>query len=142
MRAAHPEVLAPDWVPPTVIGRESNLGEVLRHVDAWAAEGTAGGRGVALLGPAGSGTSTFARVLARRAVEAVRRRSETGPLRSIVLDTRGAAGAHAIAAELLRSLDEGFRGTGFSVAEILAGFLRRLRRERRPLVAVLDNLGR
>ncbi len=42
--------------------------------------------------------------------------------------------------ELLRRIDDGFDGRGFSVREILAGFLRRVRREGRSTVLVLDDL--
>ena len=45
-----------------------------------------------------------------------------------------------MATALLRRLDEGFDGRGFSTCEILAGFLRRLRREGRSSVVLLDDL--
>jgi hypothetical protein len=45
-----------------------------------------------------------------------------------------------VATALLRLLDDGFDGRGFPVAEILAGVLRRLRREERPFVVVLDDI--
>jgi hypothetical protein len=41
---------------------------------------------------------------------------------------------------MLGTMDEGFDGRGFPVAEILAGFLRRLRREARACVLVLDDV--
>jgi len=42
---------------------------------------------------------------------------------------------------LLQRLDDGFDGRGFPVPEILAGLMRRLRREGRPTVVLLDDVG-
>jgi len=42
---------------------------------------------------------------------------------------------------LLQRVDEGFDGRGFPVSEVLAGLLRRLRREGRPTIVVLDDIG-
>jgi hypothetical protein len=50
-------------------------------------------------------------------------------------------GTHGVATSLLQRFDEGFDGRGFPVPEILAGLLRRLRREGRPTVLVLDDIG-
>jgi hypothetical protein len=52
----------------------------------------------------------------------------------------GCRGTHGVASALLTQLDEGFDGRGFPVAEIVAGWLRRVRREGRPVVLVLDDL--
>jgi len=70
------------------------------------------------------------------------RREEGGPLpRLITVRVRWCSGAQAVAAELLRRFDPGFEPHGFPVAEIMAGFLRRLVREKRPAVIVLDDIG-
>ncbi|HEV2429082.1 MAG TPA: hypothetical protein VGV64_04440, partial [Thermoplasmata archaeon] len=54
---------------------------------------------------------------------------------------RWSHGTVDVASELVRSLDPEFEGRGFPIVEILAGFLRRLERSRRPAVVVLDDLG-
>jgi hypothetical protein len=46
-----------------------------------------------------------------------------------------------VAAALLRHFDPGFDGRGFSVVEVLAGFLRRLHRDRRAALLLLDDIG-
>jgi|HubBroStandDraft_1064217.scaffolds.fasta_scaffold37911_2 hypothetical protein len=137
---AHPEVLARDWLPPVATGRDADVAEVVRRLDApsprapppWVA---------AVSGPPGSGTSTVARRAARTVADLVRATSTTGAPRVIPLRTSGLRGAHGVASALLRLLDDGFDGRGFSVNEILAGFLRRHRRDGRAGVLVLDDLG-
>jgi hypothetical protein len=135
----HPEVLARDWLPPVVLGHEAEVAEVVRRLDAprprapppWI---------VGVAGPRGSGTSTVARRAAREVVDRLRA-SRDGPIpRWMAARTAGCRGTHGVATALLSALDEGFDGRGFPVAEILAGFLRRIRREGRPLVLVLDDV--
>ena len=136
----HPEVLARDWLPPVAMGREVEVVELVRRLDApaprapppWIA---------AVTGARGSGTSTVARRAARAVADTLRTVPGSGPPRVVVARTLGLRGTHGVASALLRHLDEGFDGQGFSVVEILAGFLRRLRREGRPTVLVLDDLG-
>ncbi|MCI4333845.1 MAG: hypothetical protein L3K01_09055, partial [Thermoplasmata archaeon] len=50
-------------------------------------------------------------------------------------------GIQGVAAGLLQGLDSGFVARGFPVAEIVAGFLRRLARDGRAAVVVLDDIG-
>ncbi len=136
----HPEVLAHDWVPPVAIGRSREVAELVRRLDPpyprspppWI---------VAVAGPAGSGTSTVARTAAREVTDRVRGVLEGRPPRVLSVRTAACRGAHGVASSLLRRLDEGFDGRGFPVAEILAGLLRRIRREGRPVVLVLDDVG-
>ncbi len=136
----HPEVLAADWVPPVPVGRRRELERLVEWLGdplppdprPW---------GAAILGPPGSGTSTLARLAARRLYEASRREGWTRPPLGVAVRVRWSRGTHAVASELLQRLDEGFRGQGFPTAEIVAGFLRRLRRESRPAIVVLDDLG-
>ncbi len=140
MTAAHSEVLAHDWLPPVALGRAREVEEVVQRLDPprprapppWM---------VAVAGPSGSGTSTVARRAARAVVERVR--SELGePFpRLLTVRTGFLRGTHGVATELLRRVDDGFDGRGFPVPEILAGFLRRLRRESRPSVVILDDIG-
>jgi hypothetical protein len=136
-----PEVLAQDFTPPVLFGRHGEL-ERLREWMGGAWSRGSPGRIASVVGPSGSGTSVVARVGARRIVEAIRR---DDPARRPVLATvriRWCRGAQGVAATLLQNLDDGFRGTGFPTNEILAGFLRRLRRDDRPAVVVLDDIGR
>src|SRR5580658_8217199 len=141
LAVAHPEVLAHDWLPPTLVGRadelarlESLLGDPIPDRPLpWSA---------VVRGPPGSGTSATARLAARRLVESYRRDrpASTAPL-LVAVRVRWCAGSHGVATALLQSLDDGFSGQGFPVVEIVAGFLRRLSRIGRPAVVVLDDVG-
>jgi len=137
---AHSEVLAHDWLPPTAFGRAREVEELLLRLDPPTPHAP-GPWTVAVGGPPGCGASTVARRAAREVVERVRAaRGEPFP-RTITLRTPFLRGSHGVAAGLVQQLDEGFDGRGFPVPEILAGFLRRVRRERRPTVIVLDDVG-
>jgi hypothetical protein len=134
-----PEVLAHDWLPPVLIGRTHEVGDAVRRLDPpvpsadppWI---------VGVAGPSGAGTSAVARRAARETVDRLRAfRAEPAP-RTWAVRVGNLRGTHGVATGLLRHLDEGFDGRGFPVAEILAGFLRRIRREGRPTVLVLDDL--
>lgn len=135
----HSEVLARDWVPPVVLGREPEVAELVRRLDApqphapppWV---------VAVGGPRGAGSSTVARRAAREVADRVRASRAAPPPRTVFLRAAGCRGTHGVASALLRVFDEGFDGRGFPVAEILAGFLRRMRRESRAVVLLLDDL--
>src|SRR5215469_86807 len=137
----HPEVLAHDWTPPTLVGRAAELdrlrlllGEPLpERSPPWV---------VGVRGPPGSGTSATARLAARRLLEAYRRErpGAASPL-LVAVRVRWCAGTHGVATALLQSLDDGFSGQGFPVIEIVAGFLRRLGRLGRPAIVVLDDIG-
>jgi hypothetical protein len=137
---AHPEVLASDWLPPVPFGRQAEVDEVVRRLDApvprapppWV---------VGVGGPTGSGSSVVARRAAREVSDRLRAGLPGDPPRVVWVRVGGIRGPHGVAASLLRRLDDGFDGRGFSVPEILAGFLRRIRREGRPTVLVLDDLG-
>ncbi len=134
-----PEVLARDWIPPVVLGREKEVAEVVRRLDAprpaapppWI---------VGVCGPSGAGSSAVARRAARVTLDRLRGSAPGVRPRLVAVRTEGARGAHGVASALLRHLDEGFDGRGFPVAEVLAGFLRRLRREGQPFVVLLDDV--
>lgn len=136
---AHPEVLARDWVPPVVVDRSREVAEIVRRLDPprpvapppWI---------VGVTGASGSGTSAVARRAAREVLDRIRVEGVGNRPRLVSVRTSGARGTHGVAAALLRSLDEGFDGRGFPAAEILAGFLRRLRREGQPVVILLDDV--
>jgi hypothetical protein len=134
----HPEVLATDWLAPVPFGRERDVAEVVRRLDPPAPSAPPPWV-VAVAGPAGSGTSTVARRAAREVVERLRIAPGGASARLLRVRLAGLAGPHGIATALLRGFDPGFDGRGFPVAEILAGWLRRLRREAAPFVVVLDD---
>jgi hypothetical protein len=137
---AHPEVLADDWLPPVPFGRQSEVEEVVRRLDPplprapppWI---------VGVCGPCGSGTSVVARRAAREVSDRIRAGVVGSSPRVLWVRLSTTRGAHGVASALLRRLDDGFDGRGFPAAEILAGFLRRIRRDGRPTVLVLDDVG-
>ncbi|HYA56932.1 MAG TPA: AAA family ATPase [Thermoplasmata archaeon] len=136
---AHPEVLANDWLPPVAIGREAEVADVVRRLDPPAPRAPAPWI-VGVVGPSGSGTSTVARRAAREVADRLRS-ARVGPSpRFLSVRAASVRGTHGVASALLQRLDEGFDGRGFPVTEILAGLLRRLRRERRPTVLLLDDI--
>lgn len=134
----HPEVLADDWLPPVALGREATTREVVRRLGPpqpaspppWM---------VAVVGPTGSGSSTVARRAAREVLDRLRE-VRGGAARLLAVRVRNLRGPHGVATALLRKMDPGFDGRGFPIAEILAGVLRRLRREGRPAVVLLDDV--
>jgi hypothetical protein len=137
---AHAEVLAHDWLPPIAHGRACEVQELVRRLDPprphapppWI---------VGLAGAPGTGTSTVARRAAREVVDRVRADLGEPFPRLLCVRTPFLRGTHGVATALLQRLDEGFDGRGFPVPEILAGLLRRFRRDSRPSVIVLDDLG-
>jgi DNA polymerase III delta prime subunit len=133
-----PEVLAADWLPPVLLGREP-LRRAAGTALLAALEAEARPPPLLVEGPPGAGTSSFARAVAHDLAEEYRRRG--GPAgRVVAVRVRWCPGTTGVASALLREFDEGFRGQGFSVAEILAGFLRRAQRDGRPLLIVLDDV--
>jgi hypothetical protein len=140
LRPEHPEVLARDWQPPVLIGRSEAVDRVGRML-APTCPGQRATHAACVVGPPGSGTSAVAH-RAGLAVAEMIRGEEGGPVpRLVTVRVRWCTGAQAVAAELLRRFDPGFEPQGFAVAEIMAGFLRRLHREGRPAVVILDDIG-
>jgi hypothetical protein len=136
---AHPEVLSRDWVPPVLLGREAELADAVRRLDPPAPRHPAPWT-LAIVGPPGAGTSALARRAAREVCDRVRAARPDPLPRVLPVRTGPLRGAHGVATALLQRLDDGFDGRGFPVNEILAGLLRRIRRETRPTVLVLDDL--
>jgi len=137
---AHAEVLARDWLPPVVPGRASEVAELVRRLDPPAPHAPPPWI-VAVAGAPGSGTSTVARRAAREVADRVRAALGEPFPRVLAVRTPFLRGPHGVATALLQRLDDGFDGRGFPVPEILAGLMRRLRREGRPTVVLLDDVG-
>jgi hypothetical protein len=139
LRPDHPEVLVPDWTPPVLIGRQAALVELAAELPLPPTR--AGGTRVACVrGPGGSGVSSVARRAALELVERLRRRAgEPVPVHSAIR-IPWTAGPRGVAGELMRALDSSFEPRGFPIAELMAGFLRRLTRGRRSAVVVFDDL--
>lgn len=132
----HAEVLAADWMPPTLLGRERALEAARNRLEP---ADPSGPTPLVVIGPAGSGTSAVA-LRAARAYSDRRRRADGIRPRVVAVRVRWCAGSTGVAAELLRHFDDGFHERGFSTSEILAGFLRRALREPLPLVVVLHDV--
>jgi hypothetical protein len=134
----HAEVLARDWLPPVILGRATEVADAVRRLDAPAPVAPPPWM-VGVAGPRGCGTSAIARRTAREVADRLRAAGPVLP-RTILLRVAGCRGTHGVATALLRTLDDGFEGRGFPVAEIIAGLLRRVRRDARPVVMVLDDV--
>jgi hypothetical protein len=139
LRAIYPEVLTTDWLPPTALARHAEVQRLLALLDPdFPPSGPA--RVAAVNGPRGSGTSIIARRAAREVVDRLRTgRGGPPPLTSTVR-VRWCRGTMGVATALVQQLDEGFHGRGFPVVEILAGYLRRLRRANRPTLVILEDI--
>jgi hypothetical protein len=136
LRPAYPEVLHPEWLPPVALFRQGPV-EAARRVLAGVE--SAGLPVVAVVGPPGSGTSTVGRLAARRWADDERRTAGGRPL-VVGLRVRPHRTAQSVATELLQALDSSFSGRGYHPSEIMAGFLRRLRRAERSTTVLLDDL--
>jgi len=133
----NPEVLAHDWMPPHPLLREAAISELTALLTE--PPGLGERLPVVVEGPPGSGTSLLARWVARET--AMHRRGPDGRIPHVVATrVRWCSGSTAVAGSLLRTYDEGFREHGFSIAEVMAGFIRRSLREGRPVTVLLDDL--
>jgi hypothetical protein len=139
LRPDHPEVLVPDWTPPVLTGRQHALAQIAAELPVPPAD--PGRASVSCIrGPDGSGVSSVARRAALELVERLRRRAgEPVPVYAAIR-IPWTAGPRGVAGELLRALDSSFEPRGFPIAELMAGFLRRLARSRRSAVIVFDDL--
>jgi hypothetical protein len=133
------EVLGEQWVPPVAIGRAKEIETTVAAAESSREPPTRPGLAI-VEGPAGSGSSTVARQAARRLADRCRAASADGRVRIVTVATRLFRSPHGVAAALVRSYDEGLDGRGFPWGDLLAGFLRRTRRDRRPTVVILDDL--
>ncbi|MHB1434705.1 MAG: Cdc6/Cdc18 family protein [Thermoplasmata archaeon] len=135
----HPEALLEQWVPPVAIGRAREIEATVNGAES-SREGPSRPGIVVVLGPPGSGSSVVGRWAARRLADRYRALSPDGRVRIAHVPTRLYRSPHGIACALVRSYDEGLDGRGFPWGDLLAGFLRRVRRDGRPTVTVLDDL--
>lgn len=139
-RAIHPEVLSPEWLPPVPLGRRGDLASL----DRWLTEpvdARSRSSAAVVVGPRGSGTSVLARLAARSWVESQPSGLAPGGAVRVRVALPEVHGAQGAAGELLRGLDPEYEPRGFPVADLMAGFLRRLRSAGRPAVVVFDDLG-
>jgi len=135
----HPEALSDQWVPPVAIGRAREIEATVTLAES-SREGPSRPGLAAVIGPPGSGSSVVARWAARRLADRCRAQVLDGGIRMACIPTRLYHSPHGIASALVRSYDAGLDGRGFPWGELLAGFLRRVRRDGRPTVTVLDDL--
>lgn len=140
LNAVHPEILGPDWLPPVPLGRSREIAQVLRLLEH-PSQGARPPPMVLVEGPEGSGTSTVARAAGRTLASRVRSSPSPSEIRMYTVRVRSCRTGLGAASALLRHFDPGFDGRGFSVVEVLAGFLRRLHRDRRTALIVLDDIG-
>ncbi len=136
---ANPEVLARGWLAPLALGREREVAEVVRRLDPPSPEAPPPWL-VAVAGSPGGGTSTVARRAAREVSDRIRAGLAGPPPRLLEARTAVLRGTHGVATSLLQRFDPGFDGRGFPAAEVLAGVLRRIRRDPRPTVVLLDDV--
>lgn len=134
----HPEVLSIDWLPPTLVGR----GIALLQAERLLATDPGGGRTrmLAIEGPKGAGTSVVARRTLRNFRERASRHPDPQELRILSVRVRSGQATSVVAATLLQHFDPEFSHRGFPSMEILAGCLRRIKREGRPAAILLDDL--
>lgn len=135
----HPEALLEHWVPPVAVGRAREIEATVIGAES-SREGPSRPGLAAVMGPPGSGSSVVARWAARRLADRSRALSPDGGIRIVHVPTRLYRSPHGIAGALVRSYDAGLDGRGFPWGDLLAGFLRRVRRDGRPTVTVLDDL--
>src|SRR5690348_12753095 len=112
LRAVHPEVLTAEWLPPVAIGRRVELEQMHAHLGPGPAMGL---RGALVLGGSGTGTSTVARLAARRCADTLRRDAGGPPPLLVTVRVRWCRGTQGVAGALLQRLDEGFEPRGFPV---------------------------
>jgi AAA ATPase domain len=136
---AHSEVLAGEWLAPVPLGREREVDDLVRRLDPPAPAAPPPWIAV-VAGPSGSGTSTVARRAAREVADRIRASAPGSLPRVLSARVAGLRGTHGVATALLQRFDPGFDGRGFPVAEIVAGILRRIRRDARPTILVLDDV--
>ncbi len=134
---AHPEVLAPGWLPPDPMHRAGDVAALAEQLRSSGPPSLPPHLWV--VGAEGSGTSTVARQAIRRYLAETFHGRSPAPL-VLAARLRGSRGTAAVAAAFLSQLDPGFAARGFATAEIMTGLLRRIRREARPVVLLLDDL--
>jgi len=124
-----------DWTPPTLVGRDAELGELASMFVGMEGHGVSG-RAV-ITGPVGSGKT----VMTRRFGEDLQRMLDGR--RKIVLahvNCRNHPTASQVLQEIARSLDSGHPERGFSSSEIIQSIRRNLKAHETHLLLVLDEV--
>ena len=124
-----------DWTPPTLVGRDTELGELASMFVGMEGHGVSG-RAV-ITGPVGSGKT----VMTRRFGEDLQRMLDGR--RKIVLahvNCRNHPTASQVLQEIARSLDSGHPERGFSSSEIIQSIRRNLKAHETHLLLVLDEV--
>ena len=124
-----------DWTPPTLVGRDAELGELASMFVGIEGHGVSG-RAV-ITGPVGSGKT----VMTRRFGDDLQRMLDGR--RKIVLahvNCRNHPTASQVLQEIARSLDSGHPERGFSSSEIIQSIRRNLRTHQAHLLLVLDEV--
>lgn len=130
------ETLDPSFVPPSLPGREKELGALLERYRG------ALGKGLSypqlLTGGIGSGKTALARKLG----EELRRSARPGaaPLQTIYINCWRRANDRSILLEMLRSVNVSLPDRGYSLTEMLDVFEQGLRRAPGPRLIVLDEV--
>ncbi len=124
-----------DWTPPTLVGRDEELGELASMFIGMEGHGVSG-RAV-ITGPVGSGKT----VMTRRFGEDLQRMLDGR--RKIVLahvNCRNHPTASQVLQEIARSLDSGHPERGFSSSEIIQSIRRNLKTHETHLILALDEV--
>ncbi|HEV2449605.1 MAG TPA: AAA family ATPase [Thermoplasmata archaeon] len=130
------ETLDPSFVPPSLPGREKELGALLERYRGVLGKGLSYPQ--LLTGGIGSGKTALARKLG----EELRRSARPGalPLQTIYINCWRRANDRSILLEMLRSVNVSLPDRGYSLTEMLDVFEQGLRRAPGPRLIVLDEV--